>query len=70
MSLDDWLIAKVPLDPLAKLIDDIVDSCNEFEEHFDSLGVAGTVVVDSKFERLALRRFNLQQQLRRQLEGS
>lgn len=69
MSLNDWLIAKVALDPLAKLIDDIIDACDEFEEHFDLLGTAGTVAVDAKFRALAIRRLNLQQQLKRELKG-
>ncbi|WP_263588659.1 hypothetical protein [Sphingopyxis sp. GC21] len=70
LSLDDWLVSKMPTDTTGPLIDDLITACNEFEEHFDSLGTAGTVKVDEKFAELAMRRLQLQRQLKRQLPGS
>lgn len=67
LNIDDWLMAKVPHDPLADTIDQLIKTCDEFDEHFDALGTAGTVAVDAKIRELALRRIGLQQQLKRQL---
>jgi len=69
VPLDVWLRSKVPPDPLTVTIDDLIATCNAFEAHFDSLGTAGTVAVDDKFRRLALRRFALQGQLKGQLKS-
>lgn len=69
MSLDDWLVSKVPPEPLVNLIDQLIVACNEFEKHFDSLGTAGHVEVDAKFQALALRRISLQQQLKQRLKS-
>lgn len=68
LSLDQWLRAKIQPHPVAKLIDEFIDACDAFDEHFDSLGTAGTVAVDSKFEKLARRRLALQGQLKQEVK--
>lgn len=68
MTLEEWLLSKIPADPLAMLIDDLIMTCDAFDQHFDSLGTAGTVAVDDKFERLALRRLTLQHDLKKRIK--
>jgi hypothetical protein len=68
VSWDAWLLSKVPTDPLADVIDQLIATCDAFEEHFDSLGSAGLVQVDEKFQILGRRRMVLQEELKRQLK--
>jgi hypothetical protein len=60
VSLHDWLMRKVPADKVESAIDDLIDACNQFEEHFDSLGASGLVQADDKFIALAKRRMAAQ----------
>lgn len=48
LSLEDWLEAKLPVDPLPSAIDDWIKACNAHEAYFDTLGGAGQVTVDAK----------------------
>lgn len=57
LSLDDWLKRKIPADALAEAVDEVITACDEFDEHFDSLGVAGIIEPDESFVRLAKRRY-------------
>ena len=68
MNLDAWLLSKMPPDPFAEVIDQLIATCDAFDKHFDSLGTAGTVAVDEKFQKLGLRRLSLQEELKRQLQ--
>lgn len=67
-SLEDWLLAKVPRDPLAEKIDLLIATCDAFDEHFDTLGTAGLVAVDKKFEALMQRRLTLQRDVKREVQ--
>ncbi|MHA0363652.1 hypothetical protein ACXY6Z_17255 [Sphingomonas aquatilis] len=60
LTLHDWTIRKVPTDQMENAIDDLIDACNQFEEHFDSLGASGLVQADDKFIALARRRMAAQ----------
>ena len=64
VTFEEWMEAKAPADPLADAIDTLVSVCNEFEEHFDSLGPGGAVEVDAQFVRLARQRAEAQKQLK------
>ena len=60
LPLDEWMLRKVPVDPLPVAIDDLIAACNAFEEHHDSLGMSGFIVPDQKLAELAGRRFAAQ----------
>jgi len=69
VSLDDWLGKKLTPDALAVAIDELIGACATFEEHFDSLGVAGEVTVDDKFKLLLLRRLAAQERMKKLLKA-
>jgi hypothetical protein len=69
LSLDDWLKRKLPSDPLAKAVDELIAACAIFEEHFDSLGVAGDVKVDGRFKVLLLQRLAAQERMKKLLRA-
>lgn len=56
LPLEEWLLRKVPVDPIPGAIDDLISICEEFEEHHDSLGVSGMIDYDDKFIELMTRR--------------
>lgn len=39
VTLEEWMQRKVPKDPMPKLIDSLIDACNEHEKYFDTLGI-------------------------------
>lgn len=70
VTLDEWLAKKLAPDALAEAIDELIAVCGAFEAHFDSLGVAGTIAVDSKFKTLALRRLAVQERMKKLLKAN
>jgi hypothetical protein len=60
LPLDEWLLRKLPVDPIPEALDQLIAVCNEFEEHFDTLGTSGPVVPDGRFIELAKRRLAIQ----------
>lgn len=64
LDLLSWLEQKEGLDPLEIAIDEFLKVCDEFSEHYDSLGKFGLIQVDEKFEILARRKLKAQSKLR------
>lgn len=60
LPLEAWLLRKVPVDPIPHVVDELIAVCNEFEEHFDSLGASGPVIPDARFVELGKRRLEVQ----------
>lgn len=44
VSLTKWLERKVPSDPIAAAIDEVIAASDVFEAHYDSLGVGGSQI--------------------------
>lgn len=65
VSLEDWLLRKVPVDPLPDAIDDVISACNDFEAYFDTFGAYGAFMPDEKLMGLMERRVKAQTKLKR-----
>lgn len=48
LSLNDWVLRKLPCDPIPNLIDSMIAACHAHEDYFDSLGSSGMVQVDRR----------------------
>lgn len=65
LPLEEWLLRKVPVDPLPAAIDDLITICNEFEAHHDSLGASGLIVPDERLRELMMRRMSIQMRFKK-----
>ena len=60
LSLEAWLKEKTAADPVSDAVDALIQACDAFEAHYDSLGMSGQVAIDRKFEQLYLARIAAQ----------
>lgn len=63
--LDQWLLRKLPVDPLNTAIDKVISSCDAFEAYHDTFGGSGVFEADERFRQLAERRHAAVEQLKR-----
>lgn len=66
-SLDNWLLGKIPDEPLKVAIDEMIAACNEHEAYFDTFGPYGEFVPDERLIALIKRRISTQAKLKKLL---
>jgi hypothetical protein len=68
MTLDEHLKHKLPRDSLADAIDEVIKTCDGFEEYYDSLARSGPVQPDQRLAALAQRRERAQSEMKKLLK--
>jgi hypothetical protein len=70
MTIEEWLIQKLPKDPVVGLVDSFLKACGEFDQHLDRLVDHNrNFTPDRTLYRLGERRAQLLTRIRRQLKG-
>jgi len=67
LSLEDWLLSKIPDEPLKVAIEEMIVACNEHEAYFDTFGPYGGFVPDEKLIKLIKRRISTQDKMKKLL---